>query len=348
MRAHSRARPSVWLVAAVLLALALADCARTPPAPSATKIRVGYFPNLTHSQALIGVSRGDFAKALGPSITIDAKLFNAGPSVIEALFAGQIDLAYIGPNPAITGYVRSKGVALRVVAGATSGGAGLVVRPQAGIRSAADLSGKRIASPQLGNTQDVALRAYLVANGLRLTEKGGTVQVIPTDNPSILDLFRRGDIDGAWVPEPWTSRLIVDGGGTLFLDERTLWPNGDFATAVVIVSKPFLDAHPDVVKAWLRAHVTLTVWEQSHADEAKALANEQIQLVTGKALSAAVLDGAWTRQRVTYDPIGSSIAQSAKAAFAAGFLDQEPDLSGLVDLTLLDQVLAEQGLPAVH
>jgi NitT/TauT family transport system substrate-binding protein len=335
-------------MATVLLSLALAGCARTSASPSAAKIRVAYFPNLTHSQALIGISRGDFAKALGPSVTIDAKLFNAGPSVIEALFAGQIDLAYIGPNPAITGYVRSKGAALRVVAGATSGGAGLVVRPQAMIQTAADLSGKRIASPQLGNTQDIALRAYVAANGLRLTEKGGTVQVIPTDNPSILDLFRRGDIDGAWVPEPWTSRLIVDGGGTLFLDERSLWPNGDFTTAVVIVSKQFLDAHPDLVKAWLQAHVAVTIWEQSHADEAKALANEQIRIATGKALSVAVLDGAWSRERVTYDPIGASIVQSAKSAFAAGFLDQDPDLTGLVDLTLLNQVLAEQGLSAIH
>jgi NitT/TauT family transport system substrate-binding protein len=348
MRAHSRLQSHVCLVATLLLSLALAGCARNPDKPSAAKIRVAYFPNLTHSQALIGISRGDFAKALGPSVTIDAKLFNAGPSVIEALFAGQIDLAYIGPNPAITGYVRSKGAALRVVAGATSGGAGLVVRPQAGIRSAADLSGKRIASPQLGNTQDVALRAYVAANGLRMTEKGGTVQVIPIDNPSILDLFRRGDIDGAWVPEPWTSRLIVDGGGTLFLDERSLWPNGDFATAIVIVSKPYLDAHPDLVKAWLQVHVALTLWEVSHPEEAKSLANEQIQVATGKALTAAVLEGAWSRERVTYDPIGSSITQSAKAAFAAGFLDQEPDLSGLLDLTLLNQVLAGQGLPAVH
>ena len=348
MKAPARTRPSICLVTAILLALALADCARAPVASSVTKIRVGYFPNLTHSQALIGISRGDFAKALGPSIAIDAKQFNAGPSAIEALFAGQLDLTYIGPNPAITGYVRSKGAALRVVAGATSGGAGLVVRPEAGIRSAADLSGKRIASPQLANTQDIALRAYLVANGLRPTEKGGTVQVIPTDNPSILDLFRRGDIDGAWVPEPWTSRLIVDGGGTLFLDERNLWPDGDFATAIVIVSKPFLDNHPDLVKAWLRAHVAVTEWELSHPDEAKALANEQIRLSTGKPLSSAVLDGAWSRQRVTYDPIGSSIAQSAKAAFAAGFLDEEPDLSNLVDLTLLNQVLAEQNLTPVH
>lgn len=348
MKALARSRPSICFVTSALLALALAGCASTAAAPAAAKIRVGYFPNLTHSQALIGISRGDFAKALGPSIPIDAKLFNAGPSVIEALFAGQIDLAYIGPNPAITGYVRSKGSALRVVAGATSGGAGLVVRPEAGIRSAADLSGKRIASPQLANTQDIALRAYLVANGLRPTEKGGTVQVIPTDNPSILDLFRRGDIDGAWVPEPWTSRLIVDGGGTLFLDERSLWPNGDFTTAIVIVSKPFLDNHPDLVKAWLQAHVTVTEWELSHPDEAKALANEQIRLATGKPLSSAVLDGAWSRQRVTYDPIGSSIAQSAKAAFAAGFLDEEPDLSNLVDLTLLNQVLAEQNLTPIH
>jgi NitT/TauT family transport system substrate-binding protein len=327
------------------LVLAITGCGSR--GPSGTTIRVAYFPNLTHSQALIGLARGDFADALGPQVQIDAKAFNAGPSVIEALFAGEIDLAYIGPNPAVNGYVRSQGEALRVIAGATSGGAAFIVRPEAGIVSASDLSGKRIATPQLGNTQDVALRAYLARNQLAPTEKGGTVQVIPTDNPQILDLFRRGEIDGAWVPEPWATRLIVEGGGQLFIDERTLWPEGRFTTALVIVRTEFLEEHPDLVQRWLQAHVSLTLWEQSNPDEAKRLANEEIARITSQALPDAVLDGAWSRQTVTYDPLTDTILASAHAAYTAGYLDAEPDLSGLVDLTPLNLALDELGRPAL-
>jgi NitT/TauT family transport system substrate-binding protein len=315
--------------------------------PSGTTIRVAYFPNLTHSQALIGLARGDFADALGPQVQIDAKAFNAGPSVIEALFAGEIDLAYIGPNPAVNGYVRSQGEALRVIAGATSGGAALIVRPEAGIESAADLSGKRIASPQLGNTQDVALRAYIAQNGLQTAEQGGTVEVIPSANPDILDLFRRGEIDGAWVPEPWAARLIVEGGGQLFLDERSLWPSGDFTTAVIIVRTEFLEEHPDLVQRWLEAHVKVTQWEEANPEEAKKLANEEIGHLTSQALSPEVLDSAWSRMRVTYDPLSDTIVASAHSAYVAGYLDSDPDLSGLVDLGPLNAALAELGLPAL-
>lgn len=339
----SRLRLQLILLAS--LALALAACGASSDA--GTTVRVAYFPNLTHSQALIGLARGDFAEALGPEVKIDAKAFNAGPSVIEAMFAGEIDLAYIGPNPAINGYVQSGGEALRVIAGATSGGAAFIVRPEAGIDSAGDLNGKRIASPQLGNTQDVALRAYLSENGLQTTEQGGTVQVIPTANPEILDLFRRGEIDGAWVPEPWAARLIVEGGGELFLDERALWPNADFTTALVIVRTEFLEEHPDLVQRWLEAHAALTLWEQANPDEAKLLANEEIGRLTSQALSQEVLDSAWSRMSVTYDPLTDTIVASAQAAYMAGYLETEPDLSGLVDLAVLNAALAQMGLPAL-
>ena len=330
-----------------LAGLLLASVGCTPSSEPITVVRVGYFPNVTHSQALIGLSRGDFERALGPTTRLDPKAFNAGPSVIEALFAGEIDLAYIGPNPAVNGYVRSQGEALRVIAGATSGGAAFIVRPESGIDSPDDLSGKRLASPQLGNTQDVALRAYLARNQLKTTEQGGTVQIIPTANPQILDLFRRGEIDGAWVPEPWATRLLLEGGGVLFLDERSLWPDGDFTTALLIVRTGFLQDHPDLVRRWLEAHVDVTLWEQANPDEAKRLANKEILRITGQALPQAVLDGAWSRQRVTYDPLTATITASAQAAFAAGYLDTEPELSGLVDLALLDAVLKARGLPAL-
>jgi NitT/TauT family transport system substrate-binding protein len=341
---HWLARLDLPLVLAGLM-VGLAACAPFSSSPS--RLRLGYFPNLTHSQALIGLARGDFQRALGPGTAIEAKAFNAGPSVIEALYAGEIDLAYIGPNPAVNGFVRSGGEALRVVAGATSGGAAFIVQPHSGIESPDDLGGKRLASPQLGNTQDVALRAYLADHGLSPTEAGGTVQIIPTANPQILDLFRRGEIDGAWVPEPWATRLMVEGGGSLFLDERDLWPNREFTTAIVIARTAFLEDHPELVRAWLEAHVELTLWEQANPDEAKLLANQAIGGLTGAALPQAVLDGAWSRQQVTWDPLRQTILASARAAFAAGYLEAEPDLGQLLDLSLLNPILESRGLAII-
>ena len=187
-----------------------------------TVIRVGAFPNITHAQPMIGKANGWFEKAMGPNVKIEWNSFNAGPSAIEALFAGAIDVTYVGPNPAINGYVRSNGEALRIIAGATSGGAALVVRGDSGINKAEDFHGKRIASPQMGNTQDVALRAWLKSQGLKTRDKGGDVQVMPIANPDQLTLFLKKEIDAAWAPEPWASRLVHDAGGRIFLDERTL------------------------------------------------------------------------------------------------------------------------------
>jgi len=319
-----------------------------PTQQSRVTLRLGYFPNVTHSQPIVGLGRGTFADKLGSNVKVDTKTFNAGPSAIEALFAGEIDATYIGPNPAINGYVKSGGEALRIVAGATSGGALFVVRPDSGIEKPADLAGKKIASPQLGNTQDVALRAYLLANGLGARENGGDVNVIPTANPDILTLFRKGDIDGAWVPEPWATRLVKEAGGHVFLDERDLWPNGDFVTTHLIVRTEFLEKHPDVVKNFLSAHVETTQWINDNPDEAKKLVNDGIRQVTGAALPEEVVNAAWQNLRITYDPIASSLRKSAADAFKLGFLgDKEPDLSGIYALDLLNEVLEEEGLPGV-
>src|SRR6516225_7574068 len=314
-----------------------------------TVLRVGAFPNITHPQAMVGKANGWFEKAMGSNVKIDWKTFNAGPSAIEALFAGAIDMAYIGPNPTISGYVRSQGEALRVVAGASSGGAALVVRNDSGITKAADFHGKKVASPQLGNTQDVALRAWLKANGLKTTDKGGDVQVVPLANPDQLTLFLKKDLDAAWAPEPWATRLIRDGNGRLFLDERSLWPNGQFVCANLIVSTKFLKDHPDLIKNWLRAHVEVTEWINAHQAEAKKILNAQIQKETGKALPDAVLDEAFGRLQVTYDPLRSSLLTSARSAYDAGFLGRQmPDLSNLYDLSLLNQVLSEKGKKAIQ
>ncbi|MFZ3342007.1 MAG: ABC transporter substrate-binding protein [Terriglobales bacterium] len=314
-----------------------------------TVIRVGAFPNVTHPQAMVGKSSGWFEKAMGPGVKIEWKGFNAGPSAIEALFAGAIDMTYIGPNPTIAGYVRSNGEALRVVAGATSGGAALVVRKDSGIQKPADFHGKKVATPQLGNTQDVALRAWLLAHGMKTTDKGGDVQVIPLANPDQLALFLKKDLDAAWAPEPWATRLIQLGNGRLFLDERSLWPGGNFVLTHLIVRTQFLKEHPDLVKKWIRAHVELTEWINGHVPEAKKLINQEIAKETGKALPESVLDEAFSRMTATYDPLRSSLMTSAKSAFEAGFLGRKmPDLSNLYDLSLLNQVLAEKGKKAVQ
>ncbi|MFB3922678.1 MAG: ABC transporter substrate-binding protein [Terriglobia bacterium] len=314
------------------------------PLYAQTVIRAGHFPNITHSQGVIGQANGWFEKALAPQARVDWKIFNAGPSAIEALFAGAIDLTYIGPNPAINGYVRSHGEALRIIAGATSGGAALVVRADSGIQKPEDFRGKKIASPQLGNTQDVALRGWLNAHGLRLREKGGDVQVIPIANPDQLTLFIKKEIDGAWAPEPWASRLIHEANGRLLLDERDLWPNGRFVTTHLIVSTKFLKEHRALVKKWVEAHVELTEWINKNLPEAKRVLNGEIKKETGKALPQRVLDDSLSRLLVTYDPVRSSLFTSARWAFEAGFLGrQRPDLSGIYDLSVLNEVLKEKG-----
>jgi NitT/TauT family transport system substrate-binding protein len=332
-------KASLGVVAGILLIAASAIHAQQKP----TVIRVGYFPNITHAQALVGRANGQFEKAVGAAVRVEWKAFNAGPSAIEALFANAIDMTYVGPNPSVTGYIRSQGEAVRVIAGAASGGASLVVRQGAGIQNASDFHGKRVATPQLGNTQDVALRAWMRANGLRAREKGGDVQVIPTANPDQLTLFLKGQLDAAWAPEPWAARLVHEGGGRIFIDERDLWPNHEFVITNIIVNPKFLKEHPNVVKGFLRAHVELTEWINKNPAQAKQILNQQLRKETGKPLAPEVLEDAFSRMQVTYDPIRSSLLKSTQQAFDEGFLGRtQPDLSGLYDLNLLNEVLREK------
>ncbi len=315
-------------------------------------LRLGYFPNINHAQGVIGIGDGSFQKTLGDNVTLETFVFNAGPSVIESLLAGRLDASYIGPNPAINGYVVSDGQAVRVIAGATSAGASFVVRNDSGINSVQDLGGKKFASPQLGNTQDVALRKYLTDNGFNTVENGGNVTVLPIANADILTTFLKKEIDGAWVPEPWATRLVNEGEGKILVDERDLWPpEGKFITAHLIVSPDFLKENPEVIKRLLAAHVNETQWINEHKDEVPTAFNTQLEKLTGQTIPEDVLTEALTRLEFTDDPIKLSLFQSANDAYDLGFLakgEERPDLTGIYDLTLLDQVLSEKGLPTIE
>src|SRR3989304_447772 len=238
-------------------------------ASESATLRLGYSPNLTPAQPNVGLERGTYQQVLGENVKLETKTFNAGPSAIEALFAGAIDATYIGPNPPINGFVQSQGKEARIIAGATSGGALFVVRPDRNLNSPSDFANKKLASPQLGNTQDVALRAWLLKNGLKAKEQGGNVQVLPTANPDILTLFQKGEIDGAWVPEPWATRLVQEAQGKVYLDERTLWPNGYFVTTHLIIRPKYISEHPDVVENLIRAHIDVTDYINANPSEVK-------------------------------------------------------------------------------
>ncbi|MHA7132271.1 ABC transporter substrate-binding protein [Oerskovia turbata] len=314
------------------------------PSGPAEELRLGYFANVTHSPALVGVAGGQFEEALGDT-KLTTQVFNAGPAAIEALNAGAIDATFIGPNPAINNFVKSNGEAVRIVAGSTSGGAQLVVRE--GIDSPADLEGTKIASPQLGGTQDVALRAWLTENGLKNDiQGGGDVAVTPTENAQTLTLFQNGELDGGWLPEPWASRLVLDAGAHVLVDEKDLWEDGQFLTTHLIVRTDFLAEHPETVEALLRGEVAAIDWIDANPDEARTLVNGEIEKTAGKPLSDAVLERAFTNITFTTDPLAGTLNTLLEDGVTAG-TTTEADLTGIYDLTLLNKVLTEAGRPAV-
>lgn len=312
---------------------------------STDEVKIGYFPNLTHATALVGLKEGFFQQELGDT-KIKEATFNAGPAEIEALNAGSIDIGWIGPSPSINGYTKSNGTSLKIISGSASGGVKLVVNPKK-IKTLADLKGKKIATPQLGNTQDVALLNWIRTQGWKVDAQSGKgdVSVVRTDNKITPDAYKNGSIDGAWVPEPTASKLVSEGAKVL-LDESTLWPNKQFVITNVIVSQKFLSAHPDVVEAVLRGSVKTNAWIKANSDKAKADANSQLEKLTQKALPANILDPAWQSIEVLDDPLAATAKSEADHAVSAGLL-KAPKLDGIYDLTLLNKVLKAQGQPTV-
>ncbi|MFY9967504.1 MAG: ABC transporter substrate-binding protein [Nitrososphaeraceae archaeon] len=350
-------------------------------------LRMGYFPNLNHAQVIIGLANGHFQKALsenstssgeegGEDISIEEYVFSAGPSAIEALYAGQIDVAYVGPNPAINGYLASNGEGIRIISGSASGGAVFVVRNDTGIQSASDLGGKKFASPQLGNTQDVALRKYLIQSGYETVENGGNVTVVPVKPSDILTLMLKKEIDGAWVPEPWGARLVKEANGKILVDERDLWPpDGKFVTTNIIARSDYLKNNPETIRKLINAHIDETIWindtlqnirnddvngasgykeNESNADlenggvEAFIHSfNDGLKRITGNTVPEDELSDALQRLEFTYDPIEQSLFRMADDAYDLGLIGRgnEPDLTNIYDLGLLKQVLKERNLP---
>ena len=318
-------------------------------------LRIGYFPNLNHAQAVIGLQQdGDFQKTLNANssdtnkgVRIESYVFNAGPSAIEALFGGQIDVAYVGPNPAINGYLASSGQGLKIISGAASGGASFVVRNDSGINSVNDLGGKKFASPQLGNTQDVALRKYLVDKGYNTADNGGNVTIVPVTPADILTLMLKKDIDGAWVPEPWATRLVKEANGRIFVDERELWPpDGKFVTANIIARTDYLNENPDIIERLLQAHINKTIWINENKEQQAITAfNGALKKITGKTIPDDEIRDALTRLEFTYDPIKESLLKMADNAYELGYLGDgrsKLDLSTIFDLTILGDILDEK------
>jgi NitT/TauT family transport system substrate-binding protein len=348
--------PAVLLALTALTACATTDTASTAAAPvqppattsPAEELRLGYFANVTHASAVYGVGAGTFAEELG-STTLKTQVFNAGPAAVEALFAGSLDAAYLGPNPAVNGFVRSQGAALRIVAGATSGGAALVVR--ADITDPQQLRGQKLASPQTGGTQDIALRTWLAGQGFTVDEDGGGDVVIRAqENAQTLSEFQAGRIAGAWVPEPWASRLVLEGGGTVLVDEGDLWPDARFVTTHLVVRTEFLRDHPQTVEALLRGQLAANEGIAADPVRAKEILNDQLEELTGKALRPETIDRAYASIEITEDPVASSLRAGAEHAFATGLVE-EADLTGIYDLSLLREVLGrdvdDAGLGAV-
>jgi NitT/TauT family transport system substrate-binding protein len=311
-----------------------------PPA----EVRLGYFPNLTHATGIVADKEGFFAKHLGKT-KLKVSTFNAGPEAIEALKSGAIDATYVGPGPATNAFINSGGQALTVVAGAATGGTSLVVDPS--IKSAADLKGKKVSSPQLGNTQDIALRFWLKKQGLKTDlQGGGDVSVLPQANAQVVDSFKQKLIAGAWVPEPYATRL-VQAGGKVLVDEHDLWPNKKFAITVLAVRNDFLEEHPQTVTALLGGDLDATDFIAKSPAKAQKDVSDVIAKVSGKPLKPAVVKAAWKNLEFTVDPVRSSVLVGAQHAHDLGVLTKDVKLDKLVDLTLLNQVLKERGKAAL-
>jgi NitT/TauT family transport system substrate-binding protein len=355
MKLHRALKTTAAVLAVVAAGATLAACgsddknsgsdtsSTTKASSEPVTLRLGYFPNVTHAPAIVGIEGGVFDKTFAKNVTVEPTPFNAGPDVVTAIYSDALDASYIGPGPSISAYQQGKGT--RIVSGAASGGAYLVVKSD--IKNPKDLEGKKIATPQLGNTQDVALRAWLKDEGYTTdTSGGGDVSIIPQENSQTLTTFQSGDIDGAWVPEPWATRLIDEGGGKVFVDEADLWPDGKYVTTDIIVSTKFLDEHPDVVKQLIEGNLAAIDEIKTNPAQAEQWTADGIEKASGKPIPIDLVKAAFKNLEFTADPIPSSLEKDAKDAFDLGLI-KSADVKGIYDLKLLNEVLKAKGEPTV-
>ena len=310
----------IGAIAVVIVALAIVNSADLS---QENKIRVAFFPNVGHAVPIVGIENGIFSSGLGDETLIETKLFDSGPQVVESLFANSIDIAYVGPGPAINAFLKSDHDNVKILAGAASGGASFIVHPDSTIESVNDFPGKRIAAPQIGNTQDVSLRYFLSENGLKPAEKGGSVVVLNIQNPDIYTLFTKGDIDAAWVPEPWATILVNELGGTRLFYEEDLWPKNQFASVLLIGRVDYIDQHPQVIKNWLSSHVKTVNWINTNPDDTKLIFNQFLKKTYGQTLSDDVVSESLDNLEITSDPINESIIIFAERADSLGYLGRD-------------------------
>lgn len=334
-----RRKISILLIAMFVMTIALSGCKQS----STNTIRIGFFPNLTHSQAVYGCANGDFEKAFGDQYQIKWQSFNAGPSEIEAMFAGEVDIGYIGPIPAINGCIKSSGD-IKIVAGATLNGALLITRKELVINEVKELAGRTIAVPQFGNTQHLCLLNLLSANGLSTIEKGGNVKVIESSNPDIKTLMDKGDIDAALVPEPWATCLINEIGVNVLLDSDEVWSTVDYSTAVIIVSTKFYKENKDLVKRFLQTHIDITEYINEHPEEAMTTINDKIGELTGSKLSESALKNSFSNMIVTFDPSVSSVNKFMTIYRDEGFVKVIPNENKIYDFEILNGILSDKNL----
>ena len=287
---------------------------------SQSKIRVAFFPSIGHAVPIVGIENGIFEKGIGEQIQIETKLFDSGPQVIESIFARSIDVAYVGPGPTINGFLKSHGKDIRILAGAASGGASFIVQPDSGLESIENFDGKRIASPQISNSQDVSLRYYLASNDLKPIEKGGTVFVLNISNPDIYTLFAKGDIDGAWIPEPWATMLVQELDGVRLFNEEKLWPNEQFASVLLIARTDYLENNPEIIQNWLKSHEETVSWINSNPDQTKSIFEKFLKKYMGKSLPTKIIDESFSNLTITSDPIKNSVLTFAERAHVLGYL----------------------------
>jgi len=314
----------------LLIASLSVSFTRVMNAADSAALRVGHFPNITHAQALVAHNlsrqgKGWFEERLGPGTKIEWFVYNAGPSAMEAIFARSIDLTYVGPGPALNAYTKSNGTEVRLIAGAANGGAALVVQPDQNLKTAADFRGKKIATPQLGNTQDISCRAWLTAGGLKITQLGGDAQVLPTQNPDQLALFQQKRIDAVWTVEPWVSRLERESGGKILVDEK------DVATTVLVSSVKFFAEHRDLARKFAQAHAELTEWMSKNPDEAQKLVRAELLAETKSDMASDLIAQSWKRIVFTAEIPRGSVESFMQNSVKAGFIKTAPDLSKLFE-----------------